>query len=602
MAHFGIESKERVAVTGTPWLRLGASIGQLVNEWSYRNDLVVFLGTKTSNNAPALYNSLNSEIEVDVVRAFGNFFDPEEVSDFTQRLEQLEHPVASGAIFHEALHARFSRWSLPEALEELKRRNREKDFDTLHFLEESRIEAWGVRTRPENRVLLRASAMEIVVSDIQRQLEELSTTRALAGMCALTLARVDAGVLDEGEVYALQELADKGLTPKVVSRLRDVWVRFQAHEEHSNYLPLLDLAKEWNDIIEERQEETGEKDSKGEKSQEAQAMMKALGEALNEIAETVQILNQGNLDDAKEEEEWREAREASEAKSKDQNQNQKIADNVFGRSSTGLEKPAGTNSRLIDSRPPTGEERASAVRVAQALDKAKYRERSETEITSVLPPGRLRTRAAVQGAALRSRGIAQQTEVWRRTQRRHTDDPTLRVGVMVDISGSMHRAMEPMAVTAWVMSEAVRRVQGKCAMAYFGNDVFSTLRPNEQLSEVKVWSASDGEEKFEKAFRALDGALGLNYGDGARLLVVVSDGHYKGVEVDATERLLRQADKNGVAILWLDFRNGESSQRYLRGTNGKVAGLSVGMSSGDIASLIGKTASEVLARVGKRNA
>lgn len=604
MAHFGLESKERVSAVGPGWLSLGANIGRLVNDWSYRNDLVVFLGTKTSNNAPALYNPLDSEVEVDVVQAFGENFDPTMAGDFCKRSTQLDHPVASGAIFHESLHARFSRWSLPEALEELKRRNREKDFQVLHFLEESRIEAWGVRTRPENRVLLRASAMEIVVSDIQKDLEGMSTTKALAGMCALTLARVDAGVLDPEEVEAMQSLAEKGLSADIVRRLRDVWVRFQAHEQHDAFWPLLDLAKEWNDIIEERQEETGEKDNQSKEgmSQQAKELAKQLAEAIQEIAETVQILNQTDLDDAKQDEEWREEREEREAKSNERQKNKKVSDNIFGRSSVGMEKPASTNSRLMESRPATGEERASAVRVARALEKAKYRERSETEISSVLPPGRLRTRAVVQGAALRSRGIAQQTEVWRRTQRRQTDDPTLRVGVMVDISGSMGHAMEPMAVTAWVMSEAVRRVQGKCAMAYFGNDVFSTLRPGEHLSTVNVWSAPDGEEKFEKAFRALDGALDLNYGDGARLLVVVSDGYYKGDEVATTANLVSQADKNGVAILWLDFRNGEFSQRYLRGTNGKVAGLRNDMSSADIASLVGATASEVLERVGKRNA
>ena len=601
MAHFGLESKERVSVSGNEWLRLGSNIGKLVNDWSYRNDLVVFLGTKTSNNAPALFNTHNAEIEVDVKQAFGDFFNPEEVGDFCERRTQLDYPVASGAIFHESLHARFSRWSLPEALEELKRRNREKDFDVLHFLEEGRIEAWGVRTRPENRVLLRASALEIVISDIHKQLDGLSTTKALASMCALTLARVDADVLDDYEVESIRSLAENGLSKQVVDKLQDVWVRFQAHDQHSNYLPLLDLAKEWNDIIEERQDETGEKDSQSGGS-EVSEMIEQLGEALREIAETVQIVNQDDLDDAKRDEEWREQREEREAEAKERNQNKKVADNVFGRSSTGLEHPQGTSSRLMESRPATGEERASAVRVARALEKAKYRERSETEINSVLPPGRLRTRAVVQGAALRSLGIHQQTEVWRRTQRKQTDDPTLTVGVMVDISGSMHRAMEPMAVTAWVMSEAVRRVQGKCAMAYYGNDVFSTLRPGEHLSEVRVWSASDGEEKFEKAFRALDGALDLNYGSGARLLVVVSDGYYKGKEVDATTQLIHEADKNGVAILWLDFQDGQYVQRYLRGTNGSLGRLDVEMTSADISTLIGKTASEVLERVGKRNA
>jgi len=170
---------------------------------------------------------------------------------------------------------------------------------------------------------------------------------------------------------------------------------------------------------------------------------------------------------------------------------------------------------------------------------------------------------------MRERGVMQQAEVWKRKVRKQTDEPTLNVGVLVDISGSMGAAMEPMATTAYVLSEAVTRVQGKAAMVYFGNDVFPTLRPGERMGEVKVWTAPDGTEKFDDAFRAVDGAVDLLYGSGARLLVVVSDGHYTGAETKACQRWMRRCAEEGVAVVWLPFDDGYMA-RHQAGENGVV--------------------------------
>jgi hypothetical protein len=159
----------------------------------------------------------------------------------------------------------------------------------------------------------------------------------------------------------------------------------------------------------------------------------------------------------------------------------------------------------------------------------------------------------VQGVALKSKGIMTKSEPWRQTKRKHVDDPTLNIGVMVDISGSMGGAMEPMASLAWVLSEATRRVQGRSAMVYFGNDVFPTLKPGQHLDRVRVFTAPDMTEKFDRAFKALDGGLNLLNGSGARLLVVVSDGEYTDHEKSAVRKWVAACEQNGVAIVWLSF-------------------------------------------------
>jgi hypothetical protein len=171
---------------------------------------------------------------------------------------------------------------------------------------------------------------------------------------------------------------------------------------------------------------------------------------------------------------------------------------------------------------------------------------------------------------------------------------------MVDISGSMGSAMNPMATTAWVMSEAVRRVQGKCAMVYYGNDVFATLKSGQHLEEVNVYTAEDGTEKFDKAFRALDGSLDLLNGSGARLLVVVSDGQYTHEEREFAKKWITRCNQAGVAILWLPFDGGHYAERLTR--HGKAAVLSGVLDPTGAASEIGRAAAGELTNVGRLNA
>jgi hypothetical protein len=391
------------------------------------------------------------------------------------------------------------------------------------------------------------------------------------------------------------------ISEEKMEALRSVWTRFQDHAQHANPVPLYDLAREWVKIVNEASAEAGEPEQSEEGSGGMSEFVKDLIDALSESAENAGIATAGEVADEQAKEEWAQVVAQANSKSATQSEAQKEAKKVFvdgfreGTPDTGK-----SGSRVVERRKPTSEERISAVKVAQLLEKAKYRERSETEVKTVLPPGRLRTRALVQGSALKSKGIHTQTEAWRHTARKHTDDPTLTIGVMVDISGSMGSAMNPMATTAWVMSEAGRRVQADTAMVYFGSDVFPTLKKGQHLSEVRVWSAPDGTEKFDKAFKALDGELNLLYGTGARMLVVVSDGAYTSDEGASAKKWIAECHKQGVAVLWISYDYSHYASRYLAGTDGQL--VKATSNPTETATMIGKTASAILEKIGKRNA
>ena len=597
MGHLKI-SKTRAEQTPPEWLKVGAQLGELVNTWAGRSDIVAYVGPGAGSSAPACFNPPMAEVEVDVAIAFGAAVTPENIGDIRERGTQFDYPRASGAIFHEALHARYSRFDLLKAADELSK----NEMQALIILEETRIEAQGVENFPANRVFLRACAMDIILDDIRDHLEENTTTRAMAQMAALVCARIDAGSLDAEDALDVQDLVAEYFGATRYAQLRDIWLRFQKHEQHYNPTNLYVLAKEWEALIAEVSEENGDtEDEAGKMSAAMSGVISEIIAALEEAAEDIAIAIGDEAQEQEQKEDWKEIVDFRGKAAKQQKDHEKISEEVFNKS-TG-ESGNGSYSRIKETRAPSGPERAAAVKIANMLERAKYRERDEKEVTSILPPGRLRSRAMVQEAAYKARGSMMHAEPWKRTVRKHTDDPTLNVGVMVDISGSMADAMQPMAVTAWAMSEAVRRVQGKCAMVYYGSGVFPTLKPGQHLADVNVYTAPDGTEKFDKAFKALDGSLNLLNGTGARLLVVVSDGCYTPDETEKAKKWIQECEKHGVAVLWIPFAHAYQLayvRDIVKGTS--VALLQDVTDPADAALQIGKAAADALTKIGARNA
>ena len=581
----------RAEATPTEWLRAGRTIGELANKWSLRDDIVAYVGPGAGGVAPACFAPTTAEVEVNVDVAFGFGVKPEEVERLNQRKVQYEFPKGTGAIMHEAFHARFSRWSMPEAYKELK----SDEYQALILLEESRIEFQGLKSMPNARPFLRACAMEIVIGDVKEDMEKQTPTKSLTNLIGLVHARIDAGILEEHEVAGVMELVENQIPADVVIQLRTIALSAQAHELHNDATELYPLAIEWARIVRELAKERGDEEGDNPVGEALKKLMSDVLDAMEEASDEISATNFGELADQEQLEDMKEEVKAKAEDAKEKEENREIAKDVFSKS-TGAGSTK-SHSRLVEVRSPNADELVAAVTIGQWLEKAKYRERDEHEVASILPPGRLRTRAIVQNAALKSRGVNQQVEAFRRTVRKHTDDPTLHVGVMVDISGSMGSAMKPMATTAWVMSEAVNRIQGECAMVYFGNDVFPVLKSGQRLKEVSIYSATDGTEKFDKAFSALDGALNLLHGNGARLLVIVSDGQYTSDETNKAREIVAKCEEAGVAILWLPFDDGSGAVRLANNYAEVVREIS---NPAQAAETIGRAAERVMTRIGQR--
>jgi hypothetical protein len=589
MAHIKpLEPKGSGIKTPTEWLPVGYEIGLLVNEWAGRSDIVACIGDDKGGGAPACFFPSIAEVQVNTVEAFGEGITPNLIDDLTKRRNQFEFPKAIGAIMHEAFHAKFSKWEMAQAYKDLK----QDEYEALMLLEEGRIEAQGIIGMPRAKNFLRASAMGLIIDEAKETFATNSSAGSACQLVGLAHARIIAGSLLESEAENLIKEVNDFLGVELVAKLITIIEKFQAHTLHSDITPCYPLAIEWAELVKQAKEEKGEPTA-----EEMESFAKMMSELMADMESEVSDKVSDDLSEQQESEKLKESADKKSMTSKEQKKNDEIAKQVFSKSSGPGE--FSTASKLIEKRAPIASERNATVKIARALDKAKYREKDITEVSSITPPGRLRTRAIIQSKALAQRGIHTQPEAFRKTVRKHTDEPTLTVGIMVDISGSMSSAMKPMASTAWIMSEAVRRVQGRCAMVYYGSDVFPTLKAGQRLKEVSVYSAPDGTEKFDRAFRALDGSLNLINGQGARLLVVVSDGHYTNDETEKARSWLKACTQNGVAVLWLPIGdNGSQAREICKGANAQVvAGIT---SPTESALLIGRTAERVLSTAGQR--
>ena len=185
MGHIKV-SATRAEQTPAEWLPVGAQIGSLVNTWAGRSDIVAYVGPGAGGPTPACFNPALSEVEVNVDLSFGKGITPSSIGDLLDRDSLFNWPKAAGAIFHEALHARYSKMDLPKASKELT----PHEFNAFMSLEETRIERLGVTNFPMNRIFLRACALDLVLHDINENIEKADNIRSIATIVALMVCPV----------------------------------------------------------------------------------------------------------------------------------------------------------------------------------------------------------------------------------------------------------------------------------------------------------------------------------------------------------------------------------------------------------------------------
>ena len=552
-------TRKRRAEAGA-WLRVGAGLSGEIGAIADRPDLAVEVrmgGTRVG--AAAAFFPDQALIEIGA-KAFGKI-DPATVEP-DDPFDRERYLPAWGALTHEGAHAKHSKWVTPDKVRGTAL------GDAAEMLEESRAEARLISARPGDIRYLRACVADLVMADFPTTLPDSPWTAAHAA--GLIMARVDAGILERRTVWPVEREVRRVLGRDTYNELARIWQK-AATVGDDDAETMLALGKAWCKALGAESEEpapgTGDGEEKegggpgagpGGEDGTGETAPKPRGKVATAVRRTTRKIA---------------AKAAAEgpaipasAKGEEKKHRDKvlaIARRVFPAPSPD-EKPGGKHgpSPVLGNRIPAEPERAAAARLGRALRKAGVRERIETRTTSAAPPGRLNLRAAITRDAQRAAGSIPTAEPWSATSRRHAPNPPLKVGIAVDVSGSMSAATGPVASAAWILSHATRYAgpDNASATVAFGEQVTAITRPGKPPSQVPQFRATCSTERVSEAIDALDGILDLTSPGAARLLVIVSDGGFVGYgEMEGARDRVARLTKAGCAVLWLDLFGGYSA-------------------------------------------
>jgi hypothetical protein len=534
------------------WLRVGAELGHRLVALSGRQDLLVTCRPGTRSGAPAAYFPRLAEIEFDA----GLFarLQPHEVRPRIVGDEE-HYPAAWGVLVHEAAHAAHSVWEQPADTEP-------RVVEAALLLEESRVEGAHLIRRPTDRTYLRTSARTLVMPDIANP--AFQGVEQAASVAALMLGRRDAGILDAGETKPVADLCERTLGTDLLATLTGIWTAAHRCADHDT-TTMLAHAQDWCDALDAAAPTlpTAPEDLTDLLSGAVAVVLDNM--AANDAADRAA---QAAADNAVA------ARSRSKAQDRAQQAGQRrkaaaTAKSVFNPRGTTV-SPDGTprpfGNPVTGSRKPSAAEQSAAARLSRALRAAAYRERAEERTTSPTPPGRLNMRQALARDAQRAAGSIPTAQPFTHTRRRNSPTPPLRVGIAVDVSGSMRAACKPVASAAWIVARAAALTDpdSRTATIAYDKNLTALTRPTHRAPDrVTTFNAKGGNHNLGDAIDALDHGLDLSRPGTGRLLVIVTDARYTDDETAQAVTRIKRLSASGCAVLQLTL---DSISRHLPGT------------------------------------
>ncbi|BBA96895.1 hypothetical protein RVR_2399 [Actinacidiphila reveromycinica] len=522
------------------WLRVGAELGDRLVALSGRQDLLVTCRPGTRSGAPAAYFPRLAEIEFDA-----RLFAPLQPHEVRPRIvgDEERYPAAWGVLVHEAAHAAHSVWEQPADADP-------RVVEAALLLEESRVEGAHLIRRPTDRTYLRTSARTLVMPDIAHP--ALQGVEHAAGVAALILGRRDAGILDAGETKAVADLCEKVLGADLLATLTGIWTKAHRCADH-DATTMLAHARDWCDAL----------DTAGPALPAApEDLTDLLAGAVAVVMDTMAANDTADLAAQAASNNALAAQSRDKAQDRAQQAGQRrkaaaTAKSVFNPRGTTVSPdgaPRPSSNPITGTRRPTAAEQSAAARLSRALRAAAYRERTEEQATSPTPPGRLNMRQALARDAQRAAGSIPTAEPFTHTRRRNSPTPPLRVGIAVDVSGSMSAACGPVASAAWIVARAAALTDPDSRTATIAYDMHLTAltRPTHRAPDrVTTFNAKGGKHNLGDAIDALDRGLDLSRPGTGRLLVIVTDAKYTSDETAQALTRVKRLTTAGCAVLQL---------------------------------------------------
>jgi hypothetical protein len=455
-----------------------------------RTDLTVTVAPGAGGDAPACFYPDTGRVEVDAV----HIGDPDVANPRRAGHKKLV-PTAYGLLVHEAAHATHSRWRAPAGTPPVV-------AEVADLLEESRAEHRQRFRRRADRRWLRHTVTTLITGD-EAPVDDPWHAGQLAG---LLLARVDARILTNKDVRSVRAAVTGVLGRKRLLQLREVWR--EAHTvDDTDGDAMIELAWRWCRIL----GIDPTVNSYPPQSDEGVFAGRLAAALTDYLAASLGITTA-----------------------------EYTARQIAARHTA----PAHWTRR-----DPTAEEQDAARRLAARLRRARTEHPEPARQPSAIPPGRLRTRAAITADAQRAAGSIPTATPWQRRTQLPPDKPTLHLAVLVDVSGSMHTFAAPMSSAGWILAHAAHRNQAVTTTIAFGDQVTLLVPPRQRPTQVLDMSAWDSTEKFIDAVKLADRLLDLRHRRTLRMLAVVSDGQY--VDIPAVQKLIAILHHAGCAVLWL---------------------------------------------------
>ncbi|HTJ72613.1 MAG TPA: hypothetical protein VL551_34060 [Actinospica sp.] len=529
------------------WARIDAELTARFPVIGDRDDCTVGTERPTRSGAPGAFYPTLAQVEIE--RDLFDGLDPATIRPALYGDEE-RYPAAWGVFCHEGAHAAYTKWDLDTTAGE----RTGAAFAVAMMLEDPRAEKRHLTRRPGDVRYLRTAVTSLILNDLGDSPPDSPWSAASAA--ALILARRDAGILEPSETAELEAAVAKILGEQTLATLTEIW-NAALETEDQDAETMLAHGRAWCEAMALDAEEPEPHEAPGNGGGAIAGAIGTTSVNINATEAARAAAEQAEQD--AEDEAANKRIKATKAKASRRRRAEDTAAAVFG-PNAGPFTPGGNfgivrPSPVIGSRLPTRAEKAAAGQLARGLRAAAYRERVETTIACAAPPGRLNMRAAMARDAQRAAGASPTALPWTHTTRRATPTPPLRVGIAVDVSGSMSAATRPIASAAWILAKAASMTDpdSRTATVAYDECLTAITRPGTAPNHITRFEASGGGHALGDAIDALDITLGLSVPGAGRLLVIASDLRYSAHETEAAAERVSALIKAGCAVLHLHF-------------------------------------------------
>jgi len=504
------------AAAGPGWRALSTHYSKLAEARSTRDDLNVVIAPGITaftaserkgkkKPAPGYYMPATARIALD-----GNILPvPPEKLDMSDMEHFRALAALQGVFVHEVGHA--------DHTDSMRAAHRSKFGQAVTLLEEIRMEARRIEDRPADAKWLRAASRRLILDEMD---EDPKSKWAAAHTAVLTEGRVAAGSLNASDVEDVTEVLEEIFDADELDELRSIMLDATAIEDGDTD-GMIAVAERLTLLF---PPEDGDGDGDGLGGAGGKLAAAAAGAGAKAEEEAAEEL----ADDEDGEELEEAAEEVAEDPEVEDDDDEPLDDDAEDASPSKVSHGRGRSGRAVrwSHAAPDPRERKERNKLSAILKKARWRDRDKTTISSITPPGRVKMREAMRGAADRSAGRPTTAKPFKRTKRRFVEQPKLKVAVLVDASGSMGRYSEDISSAMWIVSGAVHDIQGEMCGVAFGEEARLVVAPGKPSATVNVFSADAGFEAIGSAMTLADDTIRLGDPTGPRLVVIVSDGHW----------------------------------------------------------------------------